>query len=210
MCGSITHPNRRYLAALQSAEGTTQTAFTNATAVVDRIGQIKVPAGDVNAGVLKGNILGANLGTASAAAVRLGRYAQAEALARRWLAVPASPVSEDDPQIKDSSARAILAHAIAMQGRNDEAQKTLQPALAYYEGEQKAGAHGTIFRRDFAYALYVSAIASSTDAAGRVQRDAALTEAATLIAGASTEARQLADMRYVAGLIAAARNTPHA
>jgi hypothetical protein len=103
----------------------------------------------------------------------------------------------------------VLADAVAMQGRNDEAQKTLQPALAYYREQLHAGANGTRFRHDYAYALYVSAIAQSTDAAGAKQRKAELAAAAAQIAGASAEAQRLADMRYVSGLIAAARTATH-
>ncbi|HXD82939.1 MAG TPA: hypothetical protein VN599_00765, partial [Rudaea sp.] len=70
--------------------------------------------------------------------------------------------------------------------------------------QQQAGAHGTNFRHDFAYALYVSAIAAPADAAGQKQRRSDLDEAAKLLAGASTEAQKLADLRHVSGLIAAA------
>ena len=58
------------------------------------------------------------------------------------------------------------------------------------------------FRRDYAYALYVDAIAQP---AGASERTAELKEAAAQIAGASSEAQKLVDMRYVSGLVAAAR-----
>ena len=202
-------PDQGVGAALQLAEGASQAALTNASAVVDRTESINVPASDTNSTFLKRNILEGNLGTASVAAIRLGRYAQAEALARRWFAVPADTKSEDDPKSKTSRASALLAHAITMQSRADEARTTLQPVLDYYEKEQQAGAHGITFRRDFAYALYVSALARSADADGRAKRDADLTRAKKLIDGASAEAKQLADMREVTGLIAAARTAPH-
>ena len=76
-------------------------------------------------------------------------------------------------------------------------------------GEQQAGAKGTTFRLDYAYALYVGAISQSSDAAGGKQRLAALDEASALIAGASSEAQKMADVRYLAGLVAAARAAPH-
>ena len=107
--------------------------------------------------------------------------------------------------------RSVLADAVAMQGRDDEAQKTLQPALAYYREQQQAGAHGTTFRHDYAYALYVGAISQPDDAVGRKQRSADLDQAGKLIDGASKEAQQLADMRWVSSSIAAARaSQPHA
>ena len=150
-------------------------------------------------------MLNAGLGTAAIASVWLGRYAQAEKLAHRWLAVPANPNSEADPRNRISSINAVLANANAMQGRNEEARKTLQQALEYYTAEQKAGADGTSFRHRYAYALYVSAISTPADAVGRKQRDAALNQATALIKRASEEARQLVEMRQIAGLIAAAR-----
>jgi hypothetical protein len=116
--------------------------------------------------------------------------------------LPPVPTSEDDPKLRSSAASAALAHALALQGRTDEARTILQPALAYYRQEQQAGASGTTFRGDHAYALYVSALTLGSDPA---KRDAALATAETLIRGASAEAQALADIREVSGLIAAAR-----
>ncbi|HZX69192.1 MAG TPA: hypothetical protein VFE77_00070 [Rhodanobacter sp.] len=203
----LVNPGQSLEATLQLTEGASQSAFANASEVINRIDAVKAPRG-TNGFLLKRNMLNGMLATASMAALRLGHYAQAEALARRWLALPGNPTSEADARNGTSRARSTLANAIAMQGRNDQAQQALQPALTYYEGEQKAGADGTAFRNDYAYALYVSAIAAPGDGAGRKQRDAALTQAAGLIAGASKEAQQLADMRNTASLIAAARATP--
>ena len=92
-----------------------------------------------------------------------------------------------------------------MQGRAEDAGKLLEPAMTYYQREQQAGAHGTSFRRDYAYALYVSALTRSDDSAGRAKRSAELTQAAALIAGASAEAQKMASLREVADLIASAR-----
>ncbi|HET9835964.1 MAG TPA: hypothetical protein VFP88_06460, partial [Rhodanobacteraceae bacterium] len=195
-------------AGLQLDEGQAQAALATAAATIADIDPVTVQPHSTGY-LLKRNMLGGNLLIASAAAIRLGRYAQAEALARRWLAVPADPTSEADPQITSSRARVYLAHAIALQSRTGEAQKILQPALDFYRREQQAGARGTTFRHDYAYALYVSAIAASTDATGQAQRKKALAEAATLIAGASAEAQRMADMRQVSGLIASAGASPH-
>jgi tetratricopeptide (TPR) repeat protein len=201
----LVRPEQGVGGAVQLTEGATQIALTDATAVVARIESVRIPAGDVGASILRDNMLNGDLQTAAMATIRLGRYRQAEALARRWLAVPPNKTSEADPQIKTSRARSVLAAAVAMQGRGDEAQKTLQPAFAYYQEQQQAGAQGITFRHDYAYALYVSAISSAADADGREKRRTALDEAATLIAGASAEAQQLSEMREVTGLIAAAR-----
>jgi hypothetical protein len=99
----------------------------------------------------------------------------------------------------------MLAHAIAKQGRGDEARKLVQPVLEGYRSEQKRGASGISFRRDLAYALYVSAIAESNDAAGRTQRGVALAEAVRTLDGMSAEARQLYDNRELTVWIGAAR-----
>jgi hypothetical protein len=191
---------------LQLIGGGSQAALTNATADLARIEQIKVSADDSNGTRTKNNSLRADLQTASAAAIRLGRLTQAESLARQWLAVPADPQAQADPQVDGSHARAVLAHAVAMQARGDEARAILQPALAYYQHEQDAGAHGTQFRRDSAYALYVNALTYTADI-DQPKREAALNAAATLIVGASAEAQNLADLREVADLIAAARTS---
>jgi hypothetical protein len=101
----------------------------------------------------------------------------------------------------------MLAHAMAKQDRAAEARDALRPALEYYRREQEAGASGLTFRRDFAYALYVSALAEADDPAGRARKDQALGQAAGLIAGTSAEARRLVDVREVSDWIAAARGS---
>ncbi|MBS0556185.1 MAG: hypothetical protein JSR27_02095 [Proteobacteria bacterium] len=189
---------------LQLLEGEPKIALASATTVVAHVEPIQVPADNTVGVNLRINMLRGNLATAAHAALQLGDYAQAEALARKWSQVPPPPFNEDDPRESTSANATVLANAVSMQGRHDEANKILQPALAYYREEQQAGAHGTNFRHDFAYALYVSAIAAPADAAGRKQRGSDLGAAAKLIAGATPEAQKLASMRYVSGLIAAA------
>ena len=194
---------------LQLIDSEPQAALASASAAINHVGQIKISAGDVNGARAKGNYLRGTLTTASAAAIRLGRYAPAETLVRQRLTVPVDPTSDADPQEEASQARVVLAHAVAMQGRGDETRTILQPALAYYRHQQQAGAHGTSFRHNFAYALYVSALARAADPEGQAKRDAELAEAARLIAGASAEAKTLANMREVADWITAARASPH-
>ncbi len=190
---------------LKLDEGAPQSALTEVTAALAKIEAVKVPATDASTTTTKNQMLEASFNAAARAAVQLGRYAQAETLARQWLSVAPDAVVQTDPKPRESQARYILAQAIAMQGRNAEARKVLQPALDYYRQQLKAGAKGTTFRHDYAYALYVSAIAQPADAAGRRQRNFDLDQASKLIAGASAEARRLTIMRYLAGLIAAAR-----
>jgi hypothetical protein len=196
---------------LKLEEGAPQSALTDVSEARARIEPIKVSPKDVGATRWKNYSLESSFNVGARAAVQLGRYAQAETLARQWLSIiPDSVAVQTDPKPLESRARCTLAEAIAKQGRNDEAQKTLQPALAYYAAEQKKGATGTTFRHDYAYALYVDAISQPDDANGRKQRDAALTEAAQQIAGASAEAQKLANLRRVSRLIDKARATTHA
>ena len=195
---------------VELSEGATEQAFADGTERIEKVDAVKIPQGDVVSRYLRDNILAGTLRPTAEAAVRLGRYPQAEALARRWLAVPLNATSEADPRIRTSEARSVLARAVAMQGRNVEAQRILQPAMAYYASEQKAGAKGTRFRYDYAYALYVDAIAQPADAVGSKQRSTDFTEAVKLIDGASPEAQKMADFRYVSSLIAKARATTRA
>ncbi|MDB6162709.1 MAG: hypothetical protein JWL98_141 [Xanthomonadaceae bacterium] len=191
-------------ARLQLIEGDSEAALRNATAAMDRIDKVVIPAKDLGASLNRDSYLRASVRTASWAALRLGRHAQAESLARRWLAMPFDPNSNADPRDESSRARAVLAQALAMQSRSAEARATLQPALDYYQHEQQLGAQTTSFRYGYAYALYVSSLTSGGEPA---KRRAALATAATLISGASAEARTLSDMREVSGLIAAARGS---
>ena len=190
-------------ARLQLAAGEAQAAYASATKALARIEAVKIPDDLVDAVLMKRNVLDGTLDVATDAAIRLGHYAQAEALARQRLALPPDRNSYVDLRSHAARIRATLAHALAAQGRLEEARKTLQPALDWYRLDLKAGAKGTTFRHDFAYALYVDAISQAADPAGASQRSADLAEAQAQIDSASDEAKRLVDMRYVAGLIAA-------
>jgi Novel STAND NTPase 1 len=198
--------NQRLLAGLlKMDEGVSQSALTDSTAALAQIRAINAPATDFNARRTKNQLLKAAYSIAARASVRLGRYAQAEPIAREWLAVVPGASQQTDPKKDEAEARTILAQAIALQGRTDEAREVLRPALDYYRQQLKGGAKGTTFRYDYAYALYVSAISQPAAAVGRRQRRADLAEASKLVTGASAQARDLALMRYVAGLVAHAR-----
>lgn len=195
-------------AGLKLEEGDPQSALTDAMAALAKIEAIEVPATDFNGTRHKNEILEPSYSVAARASIGLGRYSQAETFARQWLAVVPGAVQQADPKKYKSQARTILAQAIAMQGRHEEARKVLQSALDYYRQQLQTGAKGTTFRHDCAYALYVSAISQPADAAGRARRKADLAEASKLIAGASSQAQNLTPMRHVAGLIAHARAAP--
>jgi hypothetical protein len=196
-------------ARLAQNTGGNQAALTSASAVLNQIDKVQIPA-NTNAARAHDNMARGGLSTATIAAIRLGQYADAEKFARRLGEVPTDPTDDRDPQEQASRVAGWLAHAVMKQGRGEEARSIIAPALAYYEREQKAGAKGTTFRRDYAYALYVSALAQADDSGGRAKRDADLGEAAKVLGGVSAEARQLADFRELAGWIAAARASPHA
>ena len=201
--------SRSVNAMLQLAAGNFQVALSDAAAATDATSDVKYAEGDISSKLMQQRILDGNLRVAAIAAIRLGRAQQAEELARRWLVVPQDPTSSADPLARTSSAQAVLAHALALQGRLDEARSTLQPAVSWYRQQQQAGAQETDFRHDFAYALYVDAISQATDAAGAGQRRADLAEAQAQIDGASDEAKKFVDMHEVSNLIATARAAPH-
>jgi len=190
---------------LSVIDGRAEDALRGTLATVARVEAVEIPKDNQNASQMRDNILRANLEGASEAAIRLGRFKQAETLARRWLQVPNIGSSLSDQQRYRFYVQSVIAHAVAMQGRADEARRTLQPSLDHYRQEFKAGARGTTVRIRYAYALYVSSLARPADAAGHAQSGADLDEAAKLIAGASPEVQRLVDVRYLSGLISAAR-----
>ncbi|HEU0278000.1 MAG TPA: hypothetical protein VFQ95_09290, partial [Rhodanobacteraceae bacterium] len=186
--------------------GAAQSALRESAAGMRLLAAVKVPATDTNAIGMQRNLLDIARRTAAWAALRLGLYAQAETIARaRFAEPPTTNGATTDPRIGQSEARYALAAAVAMQGRKPEALTALQPALAYYADQEKAGAQDITFRHDYAYALYVSAISQPDNAAGAKQRERNLAQASRLLSGASPEARQLSFMRYVSGLISQAR-----
>ena len=192
-------------ASLQLAAGNPEAALADAIAAIDAVAVVRYADSDINSKYLQRTLLDAGLRVAATAAIQLGHPQQAEALARRWLAVSPDPTGTGDPQNRQSAAQAVIAHALVLEGRLDEARSTLQPALAWYRQQQQAGAQETDFRHDFAYALYVDAIAQAADPAGASQHSADLTQAQAQIDGATDEAKRLIDMRRVSALIATAR-----
>lgn len=195
-------------AQVQLAAGNAGAALAHATAALHRLDAVKTRAGTL-ADLQNNANLNRLLPTAAVAALVAGDNAQAESYARRWQALPPSGDFSDDPRTRTSYIAVVLAHALAGQGKNADADKALQPALAYYREQQKAGASGMQFRHHFAQALVVDALASASagDAGGGggARRNADLAEAAQLIDTAPAEARNTTSFRRVAGWIAKAR-----
>ena len=182
-------------ARLQLLLGENAQALNTANETLARLREVEVPADDRLAWLTRDNLVRFALITSSAAAIRLGRFADAEAASRERLAVPPNLNADADPQDETSRATVALAHAIARQGRGAEALELLEPVLDGYRAEQQAGAGGTSFQRDLAYAHYVEAIAQPGDAAGRARRSAALADARRAFDALSNEARQMSDVR---------------
>jgi hypothetical protein len=112
-----------------------------------------------------------------------------------------------DPEELHAETRVGLAHALAKQGRLAEALEVLDPALTRTRAQWQAGARDTRFQRNFAHALYVSAIAQPAGPAAQLQRQAALAEAASVLAALSAEARQSSDIRVLSEWIARLRES---
>jgi hypothetical protein len=199
--GKARLPVRR--ARIKLLQGDAGAAYELSREGLREVEQLSVPADSPSAS-FRTAVLQGMLGAVTEAALRLGRYAEAESAARRRMTFPPSPLT-DDPLEDMSRRRVLLAFAIAKQGRDAEARTVLAPALQYYRNEKMANSTGVLFRRDYAEALYVSALAQGNDAAGRSARQQALTQATEVLAGASAEARQAVEVRELAGWIAAAR-----
>jgi hypothetical protein len=190
-------------ARIKLTQGDSAAAYDLASASARQLEQLSIASEDVTARWRRGTLQDL-LGTETEAALRLGRYSEAEATARRAIAMPRSSFA-GDPLRGLSTRQVQLAYAIAMQSRGPEAQAELTPALEFYGSERKAGARTTSFRLEYAAALVASALTQSPDAAGRAARQRALAEAEAELAGASAEVRQLSDSRVLAARIAAAR-----
>ena len=83
-----------------------------------------------DAGAVRTNFLRNTLGLQTLAALRTGRYGEAEAAARERAGLPPNPFSEQDPQDEKSRAQVTLAHALALQGRADDARAITEVEVA--------------------------------------------------------------------------------
>ena len=142
------------------------------------------------------------------AAMKLGRFADAETTARTLDAIPLPRTLWAEwkllAQPDDMGwGKVLLAESKLAQGQAAEALKTIESALSVYRGMQVQGANHLSFRQHFARALYVQALAQPADAAGTTQRRASLAEAAKVLAELTDEARQLHDTKELLVWIAA-------
>jgi hypothetical protein len=147
------------------------------------------------------------LDQASQAALKLGRFEDAETAARALLSLSSereeADLFDDEPD-HAFWGRVLLAQATTGQGRKVEALKTLEPSLAHYHAAQVQGATHLTFCQHFARALYVQALAEPQDKQGNAQRRDALDQAARLLQGLSEEGRQLSNTRELLAWLAEA------
>lgn len=186
-------------AQLSLSAGRYAAAFDQATALVRSIDQLEIDADDVAAEQTRNDMLHWMLGTAQSAALRLGRYADAEANARRHLAL--APATFGDPTREEANEQIALAHALARQGKRSEAAEVLAPALEYLRGMRSVDTPSITIRGMYVEALYVSALTQADDAAGRRARREALDRASEELAQVSPEVRQLREARELAAWI---------
>jgi len=196
-------------ARLDLDQGNDQAAFDQATQVATRIRSLELSKDATgsnlpsNAAAVRANFLRNMLATLSLAALRTGRYGEAEAAARERSALPPNPFSELDPQDERSRVQVTLAHALVLQGRADEARAITDVELSRYRAELKQGAGGLVFAKDYAYALYVDALVRPV---GDPRRAANLSEALRQLDASGEEVNRLGDIRELRNRIGAARS----
>jgi tetratricopeptide (TPR) repeat protein len=140
------------------------------------------------------------LSDAARAALRLGRFGEAETFSQALLAAPLLRTESSERMLLLQPddlgwGRVLLAQAQLGQGRREEALKTLDPALALYRDMQAQGVNHLTFHQRFARALYDHALAQLATPEGASQRRSSLAEAAKLLNELSEEAKQLHDSK---------------
>ncbi|MBK6454091.1 MAG: hypothetical protein IPF84_16950 [Proteobacteria bacterium] len=195
-------------ARLDLDQGNNQAAFDQAAQLATRMRALQFSqdesGGNIrDASAVRANFLRNTLATLTLAALRTGRYGEAEAAARERAALPPNPFSELDPQDEKSRAQVTLAHALVLQGRADEARAITEVEILRYRAELKAGVGGLAFTKDYSYALYVDALARP---AGDPSRDADLAEALRQLDAMGEEANRLVDIRELRNRIGVARS----
>ncbi len=170
-----------------------------------KLQDIHVPAGSRTRMFVQ-NAFYVALGHAAFASLETGKYKKAlDYMRRRQEFAPLLNVDTSLPSIK-ANHNIRLALALAGLGRKAEARAHMKSALAYYRKQNKLGPGGIDFHLDFAAALYVDALAQSSDPAGRSRRRSDLAKAAHLIATAPGQGPELTNARLLAQKITMARH----
>jgi tetratricopeptide (TPR) repeat protein len=191
---------RAWLALVAGEAGT---AFRDLQAILAELDQLEFPSDDQLGQTIRDDTVSWILGALTDSAIQLSRFPEAEAAARRRIALPDAGFGDVARERADRHLK--LAFALAKLGRRAEAREALEPALEHYRARRADGSAGTKFRLEYAETLYVSAIAQEDDAAGRRAREQALAAATAELDRLSDEARQLLAARRLREQIAAAR-----
>jgi hypothetical protein len=150
----------------------------------------------------------ATLNDASLAALRLGRYSDAESTARRSLRLPVEASEGWDFSFMDQPddsywSQVLLGQALLGEERKDEALTAVLPAIAAYRDMQTRGASHVTFRQRFARALFVQALAEPTDDNGKARARESSNQAIAQLDLLTDEAKQLHDSKELFALIEA-------
>jgi hypothetical protein len=141
------------------------------------------------------------------AALKLGRWSDAENAARALISLPLEILGDLTKRsyIEQGGdrewGRVLLAQSVVAQGRNEEGLTIIEPAVAQYRAIQAQGAGHLSFRQHFARALYVRSLAEPSQ---KPERRDTLAEAERLLHDLPPEARQLTDTRELLASIARA------
>ena len=182
-------------------QGQPAAARDRAHALAATVRQVPVDANDTALTSIRANYLRLTLGTEALAALMAADFPTAEAAARERAALPANTLSGLDPQNEVSRSTVMRAHALARQGRREEASGLARAEIERYRDKQQAGAKGLTYTLDLAHALYVAALTEPAPA----RRTALLDEAAGLLRGLPPPVQQFIDVRALQAWIQAAR-----
>ena len=166
------------------ASGDYEAVHREALASVRRLEPVETPPQGV---LQKNQALDAAYRTAAVASYRLKDYARADAEIKRALEVASSiPVRTVFDEF-DAGNRRVLAAAIAARlGRSAEARELLEPVLKLHRGMSARKDNDSMNQRiEFAYALYVSALATPE------QRTSQLAQAAALVDSVPPDMRSM-------------------
>ena len=139
------------------------------------------------------------------AGLRAGHASEAEAAVRVLLAAPGDSIVDPPSEEAVARSKVLLAQLLAVQGRKEEARKTLAPALDYFRQQRAHGASHNEVVYPLARAFYVQSLIEDDSPAGRAARRSDLDEAAAALAAFPGDTPQLHDSQELAGWIAAAR-----
>jgi tetratricopeptide (TPR) repeat protein len=177
-------------------------AYRRAGATIARVDGVEPVAGSQGARDKK-FLVRRLLSAAGYAALFMGRPDEAVSYFERRIVLPLVGSDTTNPLVEKSRLSSAIAHARVKQGNTRDALTQVQESLGFYRDASSRGGKGLTFNSDYAYALYVDAIARPP---GDAQRARNLQDAHRLLAELSPAAQRLADVRRLKGWIAAAES----